>query len=153
MLYTAELCCRRTNRRHTPKLCCEIIMHASRFSDVSLSTVRLFQVCILWIGALDRGMERGRENGGNKTLTLSSFLILDKKAFNFVCLNKQNKEESWRPWSSFLRHLSGIFSEAYGISSRRGLQLWTGDRQSLDGERGRCYYFALVVVLVEETED
>lgn len=39
---------------------------------------------------LNRGAEREREKGGNRTLTLTSFLILDEKAFNCICLNKQN---------------------------------------------------------------
>lgn len=83
-------------------------------------------------GKLSEKWEKGR----SRTLTLTSFLILDEKAFNCICLNKQNTEVSWRPWNSFHRHLPGIFSEAYGISSRWGLQLWTGDRRSLDGVRG-----------------
>ena len=39
-------------------------------------------------------MERGREKGGNKTLTLTSFLILDKKAFNFICLNNRTQRRA-----------------------------------------------------------
>ena len=62
---------------------------------------------------LNRGAEREREKGGNRTLTLTSFLILDEKAFNSICLNKQNTEVNWRPWNCFHGHLPGIFLEAY----------------------------------------